>query len=181
MHKIDCQYGDTCVSKTDSCEGTVVAEVIAKPVVKNKFWIVEEAGTKIATIQACDEGGFVYVHDNEREMFATIKMISKKYNISFVKAEKPKKEKKSVYDVYGFPTNSSPNNEVLDVQRYLPIYTKGAKSKSFFCAGYYIIKFSSTWVRAYCPKLITLNRYEYQGPFKTQERMIEAMKEANGQ
>ena len=43
-----------------------------------------------------------------------------------------------------------------------------------------MIKFSSTWVRAYCPKLITLNRYEYQGPFKTQERMAEAMKEANG-
>jgi hypothetical protein len=70
---------------------------------------------------------------------------------------------------------------VLDVQRYLPIYTKGAKSKSFFCAGYYIIRFSNTWVRAYCPKLITLNRYEYQGPFKTQEAMLESMREANGQ
>jgi hypothetical protein len=158
-----------------------MSEVIAKPVVKNKFWIVEEGGEKIATIQAIDEGGFAYVHNNERELFPSIKLISKKYNIEFVKAEKPKKEKLDSYDVYGFPTNSQPNNEVLDVQRYLPIYTKGSKSKSFFCAGYYIIKFSSTWVRAYCPKLITLNRYEYQGPFKTQERMIAAMKEANGQ
>ncbi len=158
-----------------------MSDIIAKPVVKNKFWIVESGGEKIATIQAIDEGGFVYVHDEQREMFSSIKLLSKKYNIEFVKAEKPKQTKKDVYDVYGFPTNSAPNNEVLDVQRYLPIYTKGAKSKSFFCAGYYIIKFSSTWVRAYCPKLITLNRYEYQGPFKTQERMVEAMKEANGQ
>jgi hypothetical protein len=158
-----------------------MSDIIAKPVVKNKFWIVEEGGEKIATIQAIEEGGFAYVHDEQRELFPSIKMISKKYNIEFVKAEKPKKEKLDVYDVYGFPTNTQPNNEVLDVQRYLPIYTKGAKSKSFFCAGYYIIKFSSTWVRAYCPKLITLNRYEYQGPFKTQERMIEAMREANGQ
>ena len=158
-----------------------MSDIIAKPVVKNKFWIVEEGGEKIATIQAIDEGGFAYVHDEQRELFPSIKMISKKYNIEFVKAEKPKKEKLDVYEVYGFPTNTQPNNEVLDVQRYLPIYTKGAKSKSFFCAGYYIIKFSSTWVRAYCPKLITLNRYEYQGPFKTQERMIEAMREANGQ
>ena len=158
-----------------------MSDIIAKPVVKNKFWIVEEAGEKIATIQAIEEGGFAYVHDEQRELFPSIKMISKKYNIEFVKAEKPKKEKLDVYDVYGFPTNTQPNNEVLDVQRYLPIYTKGSKSKSFFCAGYYIIKFSSTWVRAYCPKLITLNRYEYQGPFKTQERMIEAMREANGQ
>jgi hypothetical protein len=158
-----------------------MSDIIAKPVVKNKFWIVEEGGEKIATIQAIEEGGFAYVHDEQRELFPSIKMISKKYNIEFVKAEKPKKEKLDIYDVYGFPTNTQPNNEVLDVQRYLPIYTKGAKSKSFFCAGYYIIKFSSTWVRAYCPKLITLNRYEYQGPFKTQERMIEAMREANGQ
>ena len=157
-----------------------MSDVIAKPIVKNKMWIVEEDGTKIGNIMAVEEGGFVYVHDNEREQFASIKVLSKQYNIEFVKAEKPKKEKLDIYDVYGFPTNSAPNNEVLDVQRYLPIYTKGSKSKSFFCAGYYIIKFSSTWVRAYCPKLITLNRYEYQGPFKTQERMVEAMKEANG-
>ena len=109
------------------------------------------------------------------------KILLKKYNIVFVKSEKTKKEKQDIYEVYGLPTTHQPHNEVLDVQRYLPIYTKSAKSKSFFCAGYYIIKFSSTWVRAYCPKLITLNRYEYQGPFKTQERMIEAMKEANGQ
>ena len=158
-----------------------MSDIIAKPVVKNKFWIVESGGTKIATIQAIDEGGFVYVHDDQREMFPSIKLLSKKYNIEFVKAERPRREKQDVYEVYGFPTNNQPNNEVLDVQRYLPIYTKGAKSKSFFCAGYYIIRFSNTWVRAYCPKLITLNRYEYQGPFKTQEAMLESMREANGQ
>lgn len=157
-------------------------ELIAKPVVKNKMWIVEAyTGTKVGNIMAVEEGGFVYLHDNQREQFATIKLLSKKYNIVFAKAEKVKREKLDNYDVYGFPTNTQPHNEVLDVQRYLPIYTKGSKSKSFFCAGYYIIKFSSTWVRAYCPKLITLNRYEYQGPFKTQDRMVESMKEANGQ
>lgn len=153
---------------------------IAKPVVKNKFWIVEQDGQKIATIQAIDEGGFSYVHDDQRELFPSIKLISKKYNIEFVKAEKAKAVKKDIYDVYNFPTPHKPHNEVLDVQRYLPIYTKTAKSKSFFCAGYYIIKYSNTWVKSYCPKLITLNRYEYQGPFKTQERMLESMKEANG-
>ena len=158
-----------------------MTELIAKPVVKNKMWIVESLGTKVGNIMAVDEGGVVYLHDNQRELFPSIKLLSKKYNIEFVKAEKPKREKLDSYDVYGYPTNTQPHNEVLDVQRYLPIYTKGAKSKSFFCAGYYIIKFSSTWVRAYCPKLITLNRYEYEGPYKTQERMISAMKERNGQ
>ena len=63
---------------------------IAKPVVKNKYWIVEEDGNKVATIQAVEEGGFSFVQDNTREKFASIKMISKKYNIEFVKAEKIK-------------------------------------------------------------------------------------------
>lgn len=151
-------------------------EAIAKPVIKNKFWIVEHAGNKIATIQAVDEnGGFVYVHDDQREHFPSIKMISKKYNIEFVRAEKVKPPPDN--DVYGFPVSGPAHNQVLDVQRYLPIYTKGGKSKSFFCAGHYLIRFGNNWARQFCPKLITLNRYEYQGPFKTQERANSALKE----
>jgi hypothetical protein len=32
-----------------------MSELIAKPVIKNKFWVVEESGNKIATIQARDD------------------------------------------------------------------------------------------------------------------------------
>lgn len=158
-----------------------MSEVIAKPVVKNKFWIVEEAGEKIATIQAIDEdGGVAYVHDDHREVFPSIKLLSKKYNIEFVKAEKLKHEPGTIYEIYGYPTPHRPHNVLFDVQKHLPIFTKTAKSKSYFCAGYYIIKFSQNWTRAYCPKNITLNRYEYQGPFKTQEAMVQALRAANG-
>ena len=119
--------------------------------------------------------------ENYIKKFPNIKLLSKKYNIDFVKAEKTKHEPGTVYEIYGYPTPHRPHNVLFDVQKHLPIFTKTAKSKSFFCAGYYIVKYSSTWVRAYCPKMITLNRYEYQGPFKSAERMLEAMKEANGQ
>lgn len=153
--------------------------MIATSIVKNKYWIVEDGGNKVATIQAVDEGGVAYVHNNEREIFPSIKILQKKYNIAFVTPKKPKKVKLDIYTVHGYPTNSLPHNEVLDVKRYLPIYTKGAKSKSFYCAGYYIIKFSNSWIKSYCPKLITLNRYEYVGPFKTAERQTDALKEAN--
>lgn len=159
-----------------------MSEIIAKPVVKNKFWIVESGGLKIATIQVIDEeGGVAYVHDETREVFPSIKMLSKKYNIEFVKAEKPPKEIHDIYYVYGYPTNSKPYNEVLDVQRYLPIFSKANKSRSFYCAGYYIVKIEDEWTSSYCPKLITLNRYEYQGPFKTEERMMESLAETNAQ
>ena len=156
-----------------------MSEVIAKPVVKNKFWIVESKGTQIGNIQATEEGGVVYVHNDQREQFASIKLLSQKYNIIFAKADPSKKVKAGLHDVYGFPISSTAHNQVLDVQRYLPIYTKTAKSKSFYCAGHYLVKLSNIWSPVYCPKLITLNRYEYSGPFKTKERTLAAMAEAN--
>jgi hypothetical protein len=158
-----------------------MTELIAKPIVKNKMWIVESAGTKVGNIMTVDEGGVVYVHDNKREIFPSIKILQKTHNVVFTRADRKKSSEAIACDVYGFPTDSTPHNQVLDVQRYLPIYTKGVKSKSFYCAGHYIVRFNTTWVNAYCPKLITLNRYEYQGPFKAEESMLLAMREANGQ
>ena len=70
-----------------------MTELIAKPIVKNKMWIVESEGTKVGNIMAVEEGGVVYVHDNQRETFPSIKLLSKEYNIVFAKAEKPKKIK----------------------------------------------------------------------------------------
>jgi hypothetical protein len=153
-------------------------DTIAKPVVKDKFWIVERDGSQCATIQAIDEnGGYAYVHDNKREYFPSIKLLSKKYNITFAKAER----KKTVYedDIYGFPTSGKHYNALFDVQRYLPIYTKTRVSKSYFGAGYYAVKLNDSWSRQFCPKLIMLNRYEYCGPFSTLEAAQREVDERN--
>lgn len=153
-------------------------DTIAKPIVKNKFWIVEREGKKCATIQAIDEdGGFAYVHDNQREIFPSIKLLSKKYNIAFSKADKPANT--DTNNIYGFPTTSKPHNALFDVQRYLPIYTKSIKSKSFFGAGYYAIKTGDSWSKQLCPKLITLNRYEYCGPFSSLDAVQREVDERN--
>ena len=157
-----------------------MADRIAKPVVKNKFWVVEDQGHRVATIQAVEDGGFVYVHDDQRERFTSIKILSKQYNITFDKVNK-KSTKAEGNDIHGYPTQSKPHNELYDVSRRLPVYTKTAKSKSYFCAGYYIIQFESHWAKAYCPKLITLNRYSFRGPFATQEQMMQELRKQNGQ
>jgi hypothetical protein len=68
---------------------------------------------------------------------------------------------------------------MLDVQRKLPLFTKSAKSKSLYCAGYYIIKFDKGWVKSFCPKLITVERYETKGPFKSDLEMRQALSNAN--
>ena len=69
-----------------------MSDLIAKQIIKNKFWIVEDHGSKVATIQAVEDGGFVYVHNTERKMFPTIKLLSKEFNVTF-ETTLPKKEK----------------------------------------------------------------------------------------
>jgi hypothetical protein len=142
-------------------------ERIAKPVVKNKFWIVEDHGEKIATIQAVEDGSFVYVHNDGREHFPSVRVLSKKYNIKFSAAKQSKA--KVDQTVYGYPTEGRAYNQVFDVQRQLPVYTKTPKSRSCFCAGHYLVNTNGNWNVQFCPKNITLNRYEYLGPFKTEQ------------
>jgi hypothetical protein len=152
--------------------------LLARSVVKNKCWIVEQDGTKVATILA-NEQGVTLVQDATREQFPNLKTLSDRYNIIIDKA-KVTKVKAQSHQVHGFPCEHKPQNALWDVQHKLPVFTKGSKSKSFFCAGYYIVQFNNGWVKSYCPKLITLNRYLYQGPYFTKEEMQVQLKAANG-
>jgi len=153
-----------------------MTERIAKPVVKDKFWVVEDHGQKIATIQAREDGGFVYVHDEQREFFPSVKILKQKYNIKFGPTEKSKKENNKT--VYGYPISGRAYNQVWDVQRRLPVYSKTPKSKSLFCAGYYLIKINCVWSEHFCPKNIAVSRYEYIGPFKSKDTMQTFFKES---
>jgi hypothetical protein len=147
----------------------------AKPVVKNKFWIVEQDGEKVATIQSTVDG-VVFVHNEQRERFASIKLLGTKYNITFSNAATP--EPANEFQVDGFPCDIKPHNALLDISKKLPVFTKTESSKSFFCAGHYLIKFNVGYVQSFCPKLITLNRYEYLGPFASKAEMQAAAKAA---
>jgi hypothetical protein len=152
-----------------------MSDLIAKPVVKNKFWVVEDDGKKIATIQAIDDGSCVYVHDDQREHFPSVTILKKKYHIKFGTVKKPKTEK--ITEIYGYPISGRAYNIVYDVQRKLAVYSKTQKSKSLFCAGYFILKLDDKWETIYCPKNITVNRHEYFGPFKTETEMNNKFKE----
>ena len=146
-----------------------MSELIATPIVKNKFWVVEDHGEKIATIQARDDGGYVYVYDDQREYFSSAKDLKQKLNIKFNSVLKKKKEE--LGSVYGFPVKGKIYNQMYDVQRRLPIYTKQSKSRSYYCAGFYLVKLNNTWTESFCPKNITLQRYKFLGPFSSKEEM----------
>ena len=147
----------------------------AKTIVENKFWILEEDnGDRIGTVSVKNNVVTAIIRDKS-QVFSNLEELSSRYDISFTKKAKPAKSNVS-NEVYDFPTAHTPHNALWHVERKLPIYTKTAKSNSYHCAGYYIIKFEHGWVKSFSPKLITLQRYPFKGPFKTKLEMMEQLR-----
>ena len=141
-----------------------ISILTAKPVVRNKFWIVEKDGEKIATIHSTLVG-VTLVKDNAREEFASFNLLAKKYKIQIAKATAASKKK--VTTVYDYRCDGTPYNQLFDLSMRVPVYTKSPTSRSYFCAGHYLVKIENEFIPMFCPKKITLNRYEFKGPFHT--------------
>ena len=155
----------------------------AKTLVKDKFWIIEENGEKLGTLQKKDNNGWIFLSKKDsREVFHTPESLREKFGIDILAVEpttpiEPADTNEN-FEVHGYPVSQHPYNPMFDVQKQLPIYSKTPKSKSLFCAGYYIICFEKGWRKAYCPKLITLQRYPYKGPMKTKLEMQQVLNNA---
>jgi hypothetical protein len=166
-----CQYDDTCNSST-TCEGPNMTDLHAKPVIENKFWIVEKDGEKFATLRKSDDNRFVMSNETGIKIYDTRKSLTDQFGKDFFVAKIIKEATNApIQEVHGYPSSCIPHNPMYDIKRKLPLFTKSQDSKSVYCAGYYVIRFDKGWVKSHCPKLITLQRYEYQGPFKTELEM----------
>jgi len=158
--------------------------VRAKTLIKDKFWIVEEHGQKLGTLQKKDDNGWIFLNkQDKRQVYITQESLFQKFGINiFEETKEPQQkeiiEEQTTFEVHGFACSHKPFNSMFDVQKQLPIYTKTPKSKSQFCAGYYIICFEKGWRKAYCPKMITLQRYTYKGPMKTKIEMQQVLNNA---
>jgi hypothetical protein len=147
---------------------------IAKPVIPNKSWLLEDNGHKIGTLNK-ERSKYTLIKNGTSINVGTVKDIKEKFDIVFydaaIKTELTQKE----HSVYDYPCSTKPYGSVYNIKKKLPIYAKSSKSKSQYCAGYYVIQFRKGWVKSYCPKLITLERYPFQGPFKTEQEMKQAL------
>ena len=171
-----CQFKDTCECITDTCWEKYMTEIHAKPIIENKFWIVEENGTKVATLRKNEDNRFVMSNELGIEVFDTKESLTRKFGKDFFVVKIIKEAHDSQpNEVHGYSTSVEPHNAMFDVQKKLPLFTKSSDSKSLYCAGYYVIRFEKGWVKSFCPKLITLQRYEYKGPFKTELEMKQVL------
>ena len=155
----------------------------AKTLVKDKFWIIEENGQKLGTLQKQEDNGWIFLSKaDQKQVFHTQESLFQKFGFQVFEQSNVVKVEDEIqtdnFDVHGYPCSQHPYNPMFDVKNHLPVYTKTPKSKSQFCAGYYIICFEKGWRKAYCPKMITLSRYEYKGPIKSKIEMQQVLNDA---
>lgn len=139
--------------------------LIAKPIIKNQYWVVTDGKNKVGNVVA-EGSGFEVKLGNSIEHYNSTKAIEKSKKIEFEK--QPKLEKVSApFAVYPTSINRI-HNSMYDVKRKLHLYTKTAKSKCYHVAGWFAIKQNTEYTTIFCPKYIFVQRYPYIGPFKTE-------------
>jgi len=147
----------------------------AKPIIANKFWIVEEDGLKVATLRKNEENKFILSNEQGVKVFNNKESVTQQFGKGFFAKIIKEADNSLPNEVHGYSCSTKPHNSMYDIQKKLPLFTKSKDSKSLYCAGYYTIKFEKGWVKSFCPKLITLQRYEYRGPFKTDIEMKQVL------
>lgn len=144
--------------------------IIAKPIIDKQYWILKRNDQKVGALEA-DDDGYTMRIENQVRRFKTIPMVRRSLDIAFEPVEKatPVKPKQ----VYGYNTDCRSFNAMWNLKYRLPLFTKERKSKSWYAAGWYLVKQHRTQKVVQNPKLILLERYQYQGPFHTKEQAIE--------
>ena len=140
--------------------------LIAKPIVKDQYWVVTDGNQKVGNVTASGSGFNVIVNgttkhfdntteirNNTRIQFQTLKTNKTKINLPFAQ----------------YPTTAKIYNSILDIKRKLHLYTKTQKSKCYYAAGWFAINQSNGFESVFCPKYIFVQLYPYYGPFKTEE------------
>lgn len=152
----------------------------AKVVIPNKEWLVRDGKTKIGSVAKAKKG-YVFFKNGKQINFNNLAEVNSQFGVAIFEEsiKKVKKDNPDGYYIYDFPCSSKPYESVYSVKKKLPLYAKSAKSKSQYCAGHYIIKFKKGWVKSFCPKLITLERYPFHGPYKTEAEMRSALSAVN--
>ena len=141
--------------------------IIAKAVIPNQYWILQQDDRKIGNIEAAADGFTVVINGNQQK-FKNLRTIKNKVSIDFQNLRRSSTPGQANL-VLGYPTDGTPYNGVFDVPHQVPLWTREPRSKSWYAAGWYLIRQGRAWRTEFCPKMIMLNRNAFVGPFHTEQ------------
>lgn len=145
-------------------------KIKSKILIPNKEWILQQDQNKIGSISKVKKG-YNFLKKGEKIFIKDATEIKNTFGIDLFQKSLIEFSKNNDNIIYDYPCSAKPYEPIYNLKKKLPLFIKSPKSKSKYCAGYYVIKFRKGWVKSFCPKLITLERYPYHGPYKTEQEM----------
>lgn len=136
-------------------------------------WLVHQGEKRIGILNKDVQEHYTFISGRELVNFNNEFEVKKHFgNLSLfdVQINTPA-QKQDKYYIRGYEVNY-PEPFALeeghpDYRNDLPLFTKIQDSKVYYAAGHYCVNFHKGWKYADGPKLSTLLKYGYIGPFKT--------------
>lgn len=138
-------------------------KIEAKAVIDGEYWILRQNKIKVGQVTCEPTGYAVRIHGEPVGTFKDLTEL-KKSGIKFTEIKAVDDEPVAV--VHGFPADGIAYNPMWNIRYKLPLYTQSPDSKSWFAAGYYHVMTKGRQSIEFCPKLITLQRNTFKGPYK---------------
>lgn len=140
----------------------------AKPVVPDRYWILTDSQGKVGNIQAQSQGYSVRIGTEIRTV-QDLQDLVQDLDVDFESSATRVTVDQPENQVHGYPTTSTPYNPVWDVQKQIPLWTPDPRSRSWLAAGWYRLHLHRSWRVVQCPKKIILDRYPFQGPYRSKD------------
>lgn len=140
--------------------------LIAKPIIKDQYWVITDGNKKVGNVLT-NGTGFEVKLNGENSHYTNTQEIKKLTKIRFQPLKSNKTKVEMPYPE--FPTTNKVYNSIFDLKRKLHLFTKTNKSKCYHVAGWFVIKQNDVNQVVFCPKYIFVQRYQYEGPFKTEK------------
>lgn len=149
-----------------------------KPITETSWLVIGDTDDNRIGLLTEIRSQYVLMVKGEKQQFLNRKEVNKFFNEDvFENVVEPviNDGVKKDYFISGYPVDFDSPNEVIIKGNKLPLFSKKATSEVYYSAGYYCLHFPKNWMPAYCPKLSTLETYEYAGPFKSEMEMRSAL------
>jgi len=137
----------------------------AQEVISDKFWIVLNNNNKIGTVRFINDGKYEFF-DQRSETKTLLENFDELFKVQDARRDHNLLNEDT--NVNGYPTGF--NKPIPADHPSIPAFKKTANANTLFAAGYYIIQFKR-WLPSFAPKVATLEKYPYRGPYMTEWEM----------
>lgn len=148
-------------------------------------WLVHQGENKLGILNKDVQDHYFYItgkellefdNDNQvQEHFGNVKLFEEQIGTSA--------KVQDTYYIKGYavdyPDPFAIEEGHPDYNPDLPLYSKIEGNTVYYSAGYYCINFEKGWKQANSPKLATLEKYGYEGPYKTELEMRQRLRALN--